>query len=201
MPGSIRVAVASDSGEELNAHFGTCRRFLIYQLSAGRVPADRRPPGRRRGRGRGQLRLPRPADRRLPRPVRAVDRRPGGGQGHQRGDLPAEVRRGRPGPGHLDELREKMASLPPPWLAKAMNVPVEDRIRFHVEAEDDVASSWRSRPSQVEGGGKLWPCTRDHRSQTTRPAARSWSPDVTLDATAATTTCQGVAAGPASLAG
>ena len=26
-----------------------------------------------------------------------------------------------------------MASLPPPWLAKAMNIPVEDRIRFHVE--------------------------------------------------------------------
>ena len=36
---------------------------------------------------------------------------------------------------HLNELRKKMGSLPPPWLAKAMNVPVEDRIRFHVEAE------------------------------------------------------------------
>jgi hypothetical protein len=36
--------------------------------------------------------------------------------------------------GHLDELRKKMGSAPPPWLAKAMNIPVEDRIRFHVEA-------------------------------------------------------------------
>ena len=33
-----------------------------------------------------------------------------------------------------------MASLPPPWLAKAMNVPVEDRIRFHEEASHDTGA-------------------------------------------------------------
>ncbi len=33
MPESIRVAVASNSAELLNGHFGSCVRFLVYQLS------------------------------------------------------------------------------------------------------------------------------------------------------------------------
>jgi nitrogen fixation protein NifX len=33
IPGSIRVAFASNSGERLNGHFGSCKQFLIYQLS------------------------------------------------------------------------------------------------------------------------------------------------------------------------
>ena len=37
MPDSIRVACASDQGEELDGHFGAARRFLIYQVSASEV--------------------------------------------------------------------------------------------------------------------------------------------------------------------
>jgi nitrogen fixation protein NifX len=37
MPSSIRVACTSDSGEQLNGHFGACNRFLIYQVSACEV--------------------------------------------------------------------------------------------------------------------------------------------------------------------
>ncbi len=33
MPESIRVGVASNSDELLNGHFGSCLRFLVYQLS------------------------------------------------------------------------------------------------------------------------------------------------------------------------
>lgn len=33
MPKSIRVAVASNLAEELDGHFGSCPRFLIYQVS------------------------------------------------------------------------------------------------------------------------------------------------------------------------
>ncbi len=33
MPGSIRVACASNGAEELDGHFGSCRRFLVYQVS------------------------------------------------------------------------------------------------------------------------------------------------------------------------
>lgn len=34
IPGSLRVAVASDSGAGLNGHFGSCLRYLVYQVSA-----------------------------------------------------------------------------------------------------------------------------------------------------------------------
>lgn len=34
LPGSIRVAFASNSGERLDGHFGSCARFLIYQVTA-----------------------------------------------------------------------------------------------------------------------------------------------------------------------
>lgn len=33
MPESIRIGVSSNSGELLNGHFGSCLRFLVYQLS------------------------------------------------------------------------------------------------------------------------------------------------------------------------
>jgi predicted Fe-Mo cluster-binding NifX family protein len=32
MPGSLRVAVAANRGENLDGHFGSCDRFLIYQV-------------------------------------------------------------------------------------------------------------------------------------------------------------------------
>ncbi|MBP8162698.1 MAG: dinitrogenase iron-molybdenum cofactor biosynthesis protein [Propionivibrio sp.] len=34
MPGSIRLACASNTGEVLDGHFGSCERFLVYQLTA-----------------------------------------------------------------------------------------------------------------------------------------------------------------------
>lgn len=44
MPDSIRVAVASNSDEQLNGHFGSCTRFLIYQVSASQLKLiDARP--------------------------------------------------------------------------------------------------------------------------------------------------------------
>lgn len=37
MPGSIRVAVASNRGERLDGHFGSAARYLIYQVSATEI--------------------------------------------------------------------------------------------------------------------------------------------------------------------
>ncbi len=37
MPRSLRVAVASNEGQQLNGHFGSCLRFLIYQVSPDEV--------------------------------------------------------------------------------------------------------------------------------------------------------------------
>ncbi len=37
MPGSIKIACASNSAEMIDGHFGSCARFLIYQVSATEV--------------------------------------------------------------------------------------------------------------------------------------------------------------------
>ncbi len=36
-PHSIRIAVASNRGEELDGHFGSCHRYLIYQLAVDKL--------------------------------------------------------------------------------------------------------------------------------------------------------------------
>lgn len=37
MPGSIRVAVASNSDQRIDGHFGNCTRFLVYQVSPDEI--------------------------------------------------------------------------------------------------------------------------------------------------------------------
>lgn len=37
MPGSLRVAVASNTEENLDGHFGSCPRFLIYQVGSSEI--------------------------------------------------------------------------------------------------------------------------------------------------------------------
>lgn len=37
MPGSLRVAVASNTEENLDGHFGSCPRFLIYQVASNEI--------------------------------------------------------------------------------------------------------------------------------------------------------------------
>ena len=37
MPGSVRVAIASDQGDTLSGHFGSCLRFLVYQVSPDEI--------------------------------------------------------------------------------------------------------------------------------------------------------------------
>lgn len=37
MPNSLRVACASNNGQQLDGHFGSCARFLIYQVSEDEI--------------------------------------------------------------------------------------------------------------------------------------------------------------------
>lgn len=37
LPHSIRVAVASNTGEQLDGHFGSCHRYLVYQLAVDQI--------------------------------------------------------------------------------------------------------------------------------------------------------------------
>jgi nitrogen fixation protein NifX len=133
IPDSIRVAVASDKGEEVNAHFGSCRRYLIYQVGVSdcRLVAVRSSDGADEAEDSSAFRAE------LIRDCHVLFVQSIGGPAAAKvisaGLYPLKFAEGGSARVHLDELRRKMASLPPPWLAKAMNVPVEDRIRFHVE--------------------------------------------------------------------
>ncbi|HUY91857.1 MAG TPA: dinitrogenase iron-molybdenum cofactor biosynthesis protein [Pirellulales bacterium] len=133
MPASVRVGVASDRDEEINSHFGNCRRFLIYQISPYecRLIDVRSTDGSDESDDSSAFRC------QLIRDCHVLFVQSIGGPAAAKvinaGIYPLKFAEGGHAREHLDELRQKMAFLPPPWLAKVMNVPVEDRIRFHVE--------------------------------------------------------------------
>lgn len=134
MPDAIRVACASNSAENLDGHFGSCKRFLVYQVSSE------------------EARL---VDVRL---VKGID--PDGDKNAQRAALiddcqvlyvmsiggPAAAKAVRaglhpikyPAGGSARErvldLQQVLGAAPPPWLAKVMGKAPEERIRFEMEA-------------------------------------------------------------------
>jgi hypothetical protein len=45
MPGSVRIALASNAGARMDGHFGACLRFLAYQVAKDRVKLWKNWPG------------------------------------------------------------------------------------------------------------------------------------------------------------
>lgn len=135
MPNSIRVACASNAEEKLDGHFGSCKRFLIYQVS--------------------------PTDCRLVDVRRALDSEGGDDKNRYRAGLiedcqvlyilsvggPAAAKVVRAGvhpikkPDGGDaraavlELQPILGEAPPPWLAKVMGQSPENRVRFEIEEQ------------------------------------------------------------------
>lgn len=127
---SMRVAIASNSGENLDGHFGSCLRFLIYQVSAEQVAlVDVRSAleadfsDDRNGFRVDLIRdcqvlyvvsVGGPAAAKVVRadiyPIKRIE-----------GGLAQEI---------LAELQAVMAGSPPPWLAKLLGDGAEERVRF-----------------------------------------------------------------------
>ena len=134
MPNSIRVACASNKGGKLDGHFGSCQRFLVYQVS------------------REENRL---VDIRTVDDSKVVDDK-NGYRASLIGDCqilfvasiggPAAAKVVRAGihpikKPAMGETREEVEALQavigadaPPWLAKVMGQSPEERIRFDQEA-------------------------------------------------------------------
>ena len=135
--GSIRVAVASNNGERLDGHFGSCLRFLVYQVGVDNLTlvdvrsaldtefAEDRNGARAELIGDCQvLYVVSIGGRRRPRwssPGSIRSRRP-------------VARRGRFSP----IFKASWLAIPPPWLAKLLGVRAEQRVRF--ERSDDEAA-------------------------------------------------------------
>jgi nitrogen fixation protein NifX len=130
MPGSIRVAIASTRGERVDAHFGNTLRFFIYQVSSHRVRLIdiRSIADAVDAQDVNDFRVELLRDCQLLY-VESIGGPPAG-KVVQRGIYPLKVNGQPPIGEELGRLRSKMADHPPPWLAKAMGTPVEDRIRY-----------------------------------------------------------------------
>lgn len=133
LPESIRVAVASNAGALLNGHFGSCIRFLVYQLSHDDY---------RLIDIRSTIEADSADDRNLFRANLIKDchvlfvQSIGGPAAAKviRADIyPIKV------PEVIDaveKLREfqQVFTAPPPWMAKALGRSPEERVRFAVHA-------------------------------------------------------------------
>jgi nitrogen fixation protein NifX len=134
MPGSIRVACASNSGDNINGHFGSCARFLIYQISAEKVKLiDIRVPGS----------IPDDADKNALRAQLINDSQvlytisiggPAAAKVVRAGLHPIKLTQGGRVKEVLERLQETLAGSPPPWLAKVMGQEPEERARYKEEA-------------------------------------------------------------------
>lgn len=124
MPNSIRVAVASDSGERLDGHFGSCARFLIYQVSVDEIRLiDVRSSAAdpQSGDVKNAYRAALISDCHLLYVVSIGG--PAAAKVVRAGIHPLKNPEGGEAREAMGHLREVLAGTPPPWLAKAMQAP------------------------------------------------------------------------------
>lgn len=138
MPGSIRVACASNHDARIDGHFGSCARFLIYQVSdsesrlieirsAGRAPEEE---------DKNAWRADLIKDCQLLYTVSIGG--PAAAKVVRAGLHPVKLPNGGEAPELMDALTGVIGNNPPPWLAKVMGYKAEERVRFTTEAEEAV---------------------------------------------------------------
>jgi nitrogen fixation protein NifX len=136
MAGSVRIACASNDGIHVDGHFGSCRQFMIYQVSADESRLiDIRHAVIPDGQGVEDKNLFRAE---LLHDCQVLYVTSVGGPAAAKivklGIHPMKL------PGietiaeTLAQLQTVIAGMPPPWLAKVMGIEANDRFRFKREA-------------------------------------------------------------------
>lgn len=136
MPGSVRIACASNDGINVDGHFGSCSQFMVYQVSADEARLiDIRNPDIPEG-----LEVD---DKNVFRAELIQDCQvlyiasvggPAAAKIVKLGIHPMKL------PGIdtiadiIDQLQTVIAGTPPPWLAKVMGIEATNRFRFEREA-------------------------------------------------------------------
>lgn len=133
MPDSIRIAVASNGGEQLDGHFGSCPRFLIYQLSKTQLKLVdiRGTEGADDAEDKNAFRANLANDCHVMY-VQSVGG-PAAAKIVRAGIYPMKVPEGGNAKEVLLQLQDVMNGHPPPWLAKVMGVPAEQRTKYSAE--------------------------------------------------------------------
>jgi nitrogen fixation protein NifX len=134
MPGSIRVAIASNTADDLNGHFGSCPRFLVYQVSGSeiRLVAIRSTVGADESDDRNAFRANLIDDCHVLY-VQSVGG-PAAAKVVRAGIYPLKIAEGGKALEILQQLQSVMAGSPPPWLAKILGIPAEQRTKYKAEA-------------------------------------------------------------------
>ncbi len=139
MPGSVRVACASNNDELLDGHFGSAERFLIYQVSTAEIRLIEVRPA---------LEADHAEDRNAARATLIGDCQvayfqsiggPAAAKVVRAGVHPVKIAKAAPARETLTRLQAALAS-PPPWLAKVMGVTAASLAPFRelVEAGDEA---------------------------------------------------------------
>jgi nitrogen fixation protein NifX len=133
MPGSIRVAVGSNSADEVNGHFGSCPRFLIYQVSPEeiRLVALRSTLGADKAEDKNAYRAELISDCHVMY-VQSIGG-PAAAKVVRAGIYPMKLAEGGKAEEVLLQLQSVRKGHPPPWLAKIIGIPAEKRTRFTAE--------------------------------------------------------------------
>jgi nitrogen fixation protein NifX len=138
LPGSIRVAISSNTGENLDGHFGSCERYLVYQVS----PTDLRLIDQR-----PTLVADQAEDRNVARSkligdcdivyVQSIGG-PAAAKVVRAGAHPIKIPKAAPAREILSRLQQSLLR-PPPWLAKVMGVPAASLAQYVEAAEAEGA--------------------------------------------------------------
>ncbi|MCG6863135.1 MAG: dinitrogenase iron-molybdenum cofactor biosynthesis protein [Chromatiaceae bacterium] len=135
MPSSIRVACASNGGDLLDGHFGSARRFLVYQVSSSenrlidvRLADESRDGDKNADRARliADCQVLYVASIGGPAAAKVV----------KTGIHPIKDPKGGSSRERILALQEVLGDKAPPWLAKVMGWSPEERVRFEREESD-----------------------------------------------------------------
>jgi nitrogen fixation protein NifX len=138
LPGSIRVAVASNAAERLDGHFGSCLRFLVYQVSRDecRLIDLRSTVGADESDDRNAYRANLIKDCQILYVVSIGG--PAAAKVVRAGIHPIRLSSETEARETIERLRDTLSEAPPPWLAKIMGKAAQERVRFDYGDEDDI---------------------------------------------------------------
>lgn len=132
VPGSVRVALASNSGDKLDGHFGSCLRFLVYQLTkeTAQLIDIRSAVESDLAEDKNAFRSDLIKDCQILYVVSIGG--PAAAKVVRAGVYPIKKLEGGQASAILSDLQHIMRTTPPPWLAKIMGLSAEERVRFIV---------------------------------------------------------------------